>query len=111
MIKLSLDLPIAPDDLQETMLRLYDKGRIAMLWESARAMSIEYGGPTATADFDKFEDVLLTQRNLKWIDEIEANATGHSVFIAVGAGHLPGKIGLLNLLAERGYQIEPLTLE
>lgn len=111
MIKLSLNLPLKPDDLQETMMRLYGKGRIAMLWEYARAMSIAYGGPTAKADFDKFEDVLLTRRNLNWVDEIEANATGHSVFIAVGAGHLPGKIGLLNLLAEQGYDIERLSLE
>ena len=110
MIKLTLDLPISPDDLQETMLSLYRKGRISVLWEYGRALSIEYGGPTAESDFAIFERVLLSDRNRAWIDEIEAQAPGHDVFIAVGAGHLPGKTGLLNLLAQRGFAIEPLPL-
>lgn len=111
MIKLSLDLPLDPDDLQETLLRLYKKGRIAFLWELARAFSIAYGGPDAEADFARFDAALLTTRNRAWIEAIESQATGRKVFLAVGAGHLPGKNGLLNLLAERGYSISPLALD
>lgn len=110
MIKLSLDLPLDPDDLQETMLQLYQKGRVSMLWEFGRSLSIEFGGPTAKQDFEKFEAVLLTERNRKWIAELEETAAGHTVFVAVGAGHLPGENGLLNLLAQRGYTIERLAL-
>ena len=29
--------------------------------------------------------------------------------IVVGAGHLPGEKGLINLLRERGYKVEPVT--
>ncbi|MDQ2090202.1 TraB/GumN family protein [Marimonas arenosa] len=111
MIKLSLDLPIDPDDLQETMLQLYLAGRVSLLWEFGRSLSIQYGGPTAEADFAKFEDVLLTKRNRAWVEELEANATGKKVFVAVGAGHLPGEIGLLRRLEQRGYTIAPLTLD
>jgi uncharacterized protein YbaP (TraB family) len=28
--------------------------------------------------------------------------------IAVGAGHLPGKKGVINLLREAGYKVEPV---
>jgi uncharacterized protein YbaP (TraB family) len=31
-----------------------------------------------------------------------------SVFVAVGAGHLVGEQGLINLLKEQGYTLKPL---
>ena len=31
-------------------------------------------------------------------------------FIAVGVRHLPGKDGLIALLLEKGYQVEPIGL-
>jgi uncharacterized protein YbaP (TraB family) len=31
-----------------------------------------------------------------------------SVFVAVGAGHLLGDTGLINLLKKAGYKVEPL---
>ncbi|MDU8927264.1 TraB/GumN family protein [Alisedimentitalea sp. MJ-SS2] len=110
MIKLSLDLPHDPDDLQTTLLNMYQAGKIALLWEYGRMLSIQHGGTTATEDFGKFEQVLLTRRNHEWIEEIEARAIGHEVFVAVGAGHLPGDDGILNLLSERGFAIERLSL-
>lgn len=30
-------------------------------------------------------------------------------FVAVGAGHLPGEYGLLNLLKKKGYTVEPVN--
>ena len=111
MLHLSLDLPYDPDDLQATMQKLYREGRIALLWEFGRALSIASGGATAEQDFAKFERILLTERNHAWIEAIEAQAPGKNVLVTVGAGHLPGKDGVLNLLREKGYTITPLTLE
>jgi uncharacterized protein YbaP (TraB family) len=108
MVRLSLDLPLDPDDLQATMRALYRDGRIAMLWQYGRWLSIKYGGATATEDFARMEQALLDERNVNWIDTITKQATGETVFIAVGAAHLPGKAGLLNLLAKRGFAITPL---
>lgn len=31
-----------------------------------------------------------------------------SVLIAVGAGHLPGEKGLISLLRQKGYTVEPV---
>jgi uncharacterized protein YbaP (TraB family) len=111
MIKLSLDLPQDPDDLQETLLQLYFRGEIALLWEFGKLLSLDYGGPTAQADFDRFERALLTDRNRAWVEVLDADAPGKNIFVAVGAGHLPGESGVLNLLAQRGFAIEPLNLE
>lgn len=48
---------------------------------------------------------LLDQRNLAWIPVIEATTADHLV-IAVGAAHLPGENGVLNLLQQQGYQLQ-----
>jgi uncharacterized protein YbaP (TraB family) len=53
-------------------------------------------------------DVLLDQRNKNWIPKIEEMLKGEVLFIAVGAGHLAGKNGVVNLLREQGYTLKPL---
>jgi uncharacterized protein YbaP (TraB family) len=52
-----------------------------------------------------FSTVLLNQRNHKWIPKIGSIATEKSTFFAVGAGHLPGKDGVLTLLRKAGYRV------
>jgi len=51
------------------------------------------------------EDDFLKNRNIDWIPKIENYAKESSVFVAVGAGHLPGEKGVLNLLKEKGYTV------
>ena len=57
---------------------------------------------------DKYEDILLTKRNINWVDQLKSIMQKESVFVAVGAGHLVGEKGLLNLLRKEGYTVEPL---
>lgn len=52
-----------------------------------------------------FSTVLLNQRNHNWIPKIAALAAEKSTFFAVGAGHLPGKDGVLALLRKEGYKL------
>ena len=52
-----------------------------------------------------FSTVLLNQRNHKWIPKIALIASEKSSFFAVGAGHLPGKDGVLALLRKAGYRV------
>lgn len=56
----------------------------------------------------KYEDILLTKRNINWVDQLKTIMQKESVFVAVGAGHLVGEMGLLNLLRKEGYTVEPL---
>lgn len=63
---------------------------------------------TSFADDPAFETNLLTKRNADWIPKIEKAVKEKSTFIAVGAGHLGGKTGVLNLLKEKGYKIKPI---
>ena len=57
---------------------------------------------------EKYEDLLLNDRNKKWVKELKEIMKNESVFVAVGAGHLGGDNGLINLLKKEGYSVEPL---
>ncbi|RAR46511.1 TraB/GumN family protein [Flavobacterium lacus] len=54
----------------------------------------------------KFEEVLLTDRNKKWIPQIETIAKETPTFFGVGAGHLGGENGVIVLLRKAGYKVE-----
>lgn len=47
-------------------------------------------------------------RNEKWIKRMSEKMEQQSVFFAVGAGHLWGNFGLIKLLRDAGYKVEPV---
>ena len=53
---------------------------------------------------------MVAGRNRKWILVIESDIQDCPCLIAVGAGHLPGKEGLINLLREEGYTLKPVDI-
>jgi uncharacterized protein YbaP (TraB family) len=55
-----------------------------------------------------FEKELLGKRNHKWIPVMEKAMAEKSSFFAVGAGHLGGPEGVINLLRQRGYEVLPV---
>lgn len=57
---------------------------------------------------DKYDDLLLNDRNKKWVTKLDTIMHKESVFVAVGAGHLVGDHGLIHLLRNQGYKVEPL---
>lgn len=57
---------------------------------------------------DNFEQDMLVTRNVKWIPVIEKAIQEKSSFFAVGAAHLGGKQGVLNLLKQQGYTLTPV---
>lgn len=48
---------------------------------------------------------LLDRRNHNMVRRMEMRLKEGKAFIAVGAGHLPGREGVLNLLAQKGYTL------
>lgn len=59
-------------------------------------------------DSEKYDDLLVNNRNKKWVKELNDIMKNESVFVAVGAGHLGGQSGLIGLLTKEGYTVEPL---
>jgi uncharacterized protein YbaP (TraB family) len=56
-----------------------------------------------------FMENFLTQRNKNWIPVIEKLISSQKTFIAVGAGHLPGEFGVIELLRKKGFQVEAVN--
>ncbi len=56
----------------------------------------------------QYEDLLLTNRNRNWVEKLKTLLQDKALVIAVGAGHLPGDKGLINLLRKEGYTVTPV---
>lgn len=54
----------------------------------------------------EYEDVLLVQRNKNWIPIMSNLMAKNRSFFAVGAGHLGGSNGVIQLLRSEGYKVE-----
>jgi uncharacterized protein YbaP (TraB family) len=55
-----------------------------------------------------FTDLLLYHRNQNWVKKLKVLMHEKSLVIAVGAGHLPGEKGVINLLRKEGYTVSPV---
>ena len=58
-----------------------------------------------------FTELLLYGRNEAWAKKLNELMPDKSLVVAVGAGHLPGKKGVINLLRQAGYKVEPVRNE
>ena len=58
-----------------------------------------------------FTELLLYKRNENWTKKLGEIMIDQSLVVAVGAGHLPGKRGVINLLRQAGYKVEPVRNE
>lgn len=58
-----------------------------------------------------FIDLLLYSRNANWAKKLHQLMQDKSLVVAVGAGHLPGAKGVINLLRTAGYKVEPVANE
>ncbi len=62
-------------------------------------------------EFMEFEDLFLYNRNRAWIPKLVKEMSDKSCFVAVGAGHLFGENGVLDLLKKKGLTVTPISAE
>jgi uncharacterized protein YbaP (TraB family) len=108
---------LMPEDEQITML--YETA--LMLGESSQMLDVLVGewadgdvagiaslvaSPDGVGFTDAAYEALLTDRNKKWVPQIEEmlDEPG-TTFIAVGAGHLAGPDSVVKMLRDKGYEI------
>ncbi len=56
------------------------------------------------------EDLFLYRRNRNWIPIMSKMMMDKSTFFAVGAGHLGGEKGVINLLRKAGYTVQAIKM-
>lgn len=62
---------------------------------------------SAEGGMGDFTDLLLVRRNQNWIPEMAKQMAEKPTFFAVGAGHLAGEQGVIQLLRDAGYTLSP----
>ena len=81
------------------LISVYKKQDLQKIDELTRA-----GDP----GINDYMDLLLYNRNSKWVGSLQSLLSAKSLLIAVGAGHLPGEKGLIALLRKKGYLVSPV---
>lgn len=107
-LRLTIDADADADALAATTLKAYADGLTGRALTMARHAASAHSAD-ARAMTDEMIKSLLDARNADWLPPIETAArNNHRIAIAVGAAHLPGDHGLLNLLATSGWTVTPL---
>jgi uncharacterized protein len=98
-------LGAATADYFETLISLYQQRRITAYMPFARRAQV------MSADDEKLmafvEEDLVRKRNHRMAERAAALLAKGNAFIAVGALHLPGQEGLVELLRQAGYKVSP----
>jgi uncharacterized protein YbaP (TraB family) len=84
---------------QENLLSTYINGDI----ESLRQLLY-----TQLTNFGEAFDLLISKRNYTMVAGIDTLIKKNNLFIAVGAAHLSGQDGIIQLLRNKGYHLRPV---
>jgi uncharacterized protein len=90
-------------DVTETLLQLYLARDFGAIWPLQVALAKQAGIDEKV--FEVAKEHLLTARNKRMVDRVYMHVERGGVFLAVGALHLSGKSGLVNLFREMGYDV------
>ena len=92
-------------DMRETMTQAYIGDRLDTLTVLSKVSEI-LSGEAPGAESRRFTRSLLDDRNLVMRDQSRSLLEKGGAFIAVGALHLPGEAGLVNLYRQAGYRVK-----
>ncbi len=81
--------------------------RMSSLYKAQNLESL-YQLLVASPEMMGSQELLLDRRNRNWIPIMESAMKKSSTFFAVGAGHLAGSQGVLELLRKQGYKVKPI---
>lgn len=98
-----LELGDRMEDVMATMIDFYLKGEIAMIMPMMK--SIDDNVAKRQNEYDAFEQRVINDRNHVMADGATPHLEKGNVFMAVGALHLPGKVGVVELLREKGFTL------
>ena len=70
--------------------------------ESARKVHSNTG-------MSQFIKIMIFERSRQWLPNIIGHLNAESTLIVVGAAHLNGQQGLIQLLSDKGYELTPVT--
>jgi uncharacterized protein YbaP (TraB family) len=87
------------------LVRFYKNQDVQGLYNEMIASMEKEGGKMGGVTKEDF----LDNRNKRWIPKLVQLMNTKTIFIAVGAGHLAGEFGVIQLLRNQGYTVVPIT--
>ncbi|MEM9061761.1 MAG: TraB/GumN family protein [Pseudomonadota bacterium] len=100
------------EDVYRTNSILYEQGNIQAITELGIYLT-----ERVRPDLDAREingammTELLDVRNRNWMPALERELSAGGAFVAVGALHLPGEVGLIELLRARGFSVSRVPVQ
>lgn len=108
----SLDSDLLSSTVDEVENLEKEINHMAALWRSGNADGLDSLINMSVSQYPKLKERLLLKRNRNWMTQIETFLQmKEDVFVVVGAGHIGGKGGLLDLLQEKGFNHTQLTCQ
>lgn len=91
--------------------QLYYSGDIGKIYTRSGYFLLNDGTSGMHLLENAYSTQLLDDRNKKWLPVITAAIRQQPAFFAVGAAHLAGRKGLINLLRKKGFTVLPVQPE
>jgi len=86
-----------------------DLNQLLNAWEAGDLQTLETLINKGFKEFPGQYEKFITDRNKAWVKQLgDMLKRGETHMVVVGAGHLPGEQGVINLLKKKGYAIEQL---
>ncbi len=93
------------EDINETLIQLYLQRRIGWILPFGQlALGVERSAREEAAD-EEFIEKIMSKRNRVMDERAQKHLAKGGLLIAVGALHLPGEEGLVNLFRKRGFKL------
>jgi uncharacterized protein len=96
--------------LRETVAELerldHNIARIVQAWLDGDGAALEKLMLAGMREYPDLYQRLIVERNRRWLPEIEKIIAAGGAMVVVGAGHLVGQDGVIELLKSRGYTLE-----
>ena len=99
----TLELGAKMNDVVETMTDIYLSGDIGMTMPMLKTVTPE--GADDSSDYAAFEQRIILDRNKIMAERAAPILANGNVFMAVGALHLPGEGGVIELLRKQGFTV------
>lgn len=97
------------EDLHRTGVELYKDAEVAAIWVfDTVAVSQTIGPEAGRRAMAQLDAVMLGTRNQSWVEAMTPELRKGGVFVSVGAMHLPGNAGLIELLRALDFTVERL---
>jgi uncharacterized protein len=93
------------ETMQGTTTEIGEMRSLMSAWKRGDAATLQKLLVDGMKDSPQIYQALFVDRNKRWVPKIEACLAKARCMIVVGAGHMVGTDGLIDLLSKRGYRV------